>query len=175
MNVIFLDFDGVLIPQGTDHYSKKVYDRPIPSGFDQNCIGNLNILAETFDAKVVLLTNWRKLFGAKACALMLAAAGYSGGFVTPEDVGVGSKVKWWDLDAEDHSHNVLGCPFTLSSSKSNDLGFWLDGYSDYVTGFVVLEDFDLSDRFSRNHVRCELGEGLTDDKLEEAMAVLART
>lgn len=175
-NVIFLDFDGVLIPQEWEHYKSKQYDKPLPSGFDRGCIDRLNQLAHQFDAKVVLLTNWRKLFGPKACALMLAAAGYTGKFMTPEDVGEDTqgKIAWWNLDRDDNSHNTLGCPYKMSSDKCHDLHFWMDSYRDYVDRYVILEDFGLASDQTPYQVQCKLEEGFTEEKLKEAIEIFEK-
>ncbi len=51
MNILFLDFDGVLnIPLKPGR----------PLGFDQDCMQNVNNLCHRFDLKIVVISSWKR-------------------------------------------------------------------------------------------------------------------
>jgi hypothetical protein len=55
MNIIFLDFDGVL---QINRSRSKLY-RPGSPTFDRESVSNLNLLIELTDAKIVVTSSWR--------------------------------------------------------------------------------------------------------------------
>lgn len=75
MDVIFLDFDGVL---NTDSTTEKYEGY---TGIDPELVENLNAIISATGAKVVLSTSWRIAYGEKICTEVLVAAGFQGEIV----------------------------------------------------------------------------------------------
>lgn len=60
MNVIFLDLDGVLVPQSLWGKRKETGEKFDP--FSDERVARLNVITKKWDAKIVLSTDWR-LYG----------------------------------------------------------------------------------------------------------------
>jgi hypothetical protein len=55
MNIIFLDFDGVINPGSAFGL---IHNTP----FDQQCINNIKKLCDITESKILVMSNWRKVF-----------------------------------------------------------------------------------------------------------------
>lgn len=112
MKVIFLDFDGVLNPQGNEDVRRKLWhlDSSIKSKdeygylFDETCIRWLHYILLKTDAKIVISSSWRWI-GLESIRLMWVSRNY------PQNVYGITRLSTFDKRSEDidiyiNHHNV---------------------------------------------------------------------
>lgn len=72
MKVLFVDFDGVLVPfQGVDRKKRPALAAP-------ECVSNLNSIVEKTGAKVVVSSSWRLFPPLEALAKLMKGWGFTG-------------------------------------------------------------------------------------------------
>lgn len=151
-NIIFLDFDGVMIPRRA--YFMANQTKGIVTKFDPCAVGMLNSLCEKHDAKIVLVTSWRKtnIHGKDDLIAHIIEEG-----IDPK-----------------HVHTDHSCPTKFSSSKYHDMGFWLEDHPE-VEKAVVIDD-DLSPEYAGETLKKpvevrfvvpDFNEGLTYKNVQE--------
>lgn len=147
--IIFLDFDGPMIP-GRAHFLPLIHGH---RSFDPVAVTLVNRLAEKAKAKIVIHSNWRK--------------GYYKGDLPLRDWIISNGLK------EEHFHKDFFCPMRMSSERYQDIGMWLDDHPD-TKDFVILEDLPLFmgyERFIPNFVKIDYMEGLTWERYETALTI----
>ena len=149
MNIIFLDFDGVL---NSDRYIRT-------HGYfgillDPRCLTLLKDIADACHAKIVLTTSWRTHWSANA----------------EECNDMGKEIN--EIFSE-YGLSVYDKTPRLGYSREEEIQTWLTDNPD-VTNFVVLDDMFLEDDFLEGHfVRTSsLRGGLDEDDTKEAIAIL---
>lgn len=157
MNIIFLDFDGPMIPSRA--YFMPQQTRPIVSVFDPAAVGLINRLAEKAEAKIVIHSSWRKT--------VLIDDTLVGGSIKSHIIAQGIK--------EEYLHEDLCCPFKFTSNRWHDISFWLEDRPE-VTNYVIIEDepipYGLEELFKDKHISIDFDEGLTFAKYKEALIKL---
>jgi len=63
--VIFLDIDGVLITNWSEYQAKKTWFKNFVKPFNPISVEVLNFIIETFEAEIVLTSDWRHVFNEK--------------------------------------------------------------------------------------------------------------
>jgi hypothetical protein len=151
MRVIFLDFDGPMIP-GRCYFMKNARVEGIPQ-FDPVAVGLVNRLAEKSKAKIVIHSNWRK--------------GYYKGDVPLRDWIISQ-----GLDPK-HFHEDFFAPQKLSSDRFHDIQMWISDHPE-LKEFVILEDVMLSigyERWLPNFVHIDYMEGFTWERYIKALDI----
>lgn len=123
MKILFLDFDGVMIP--TRAYWIDGQTRPV-SKFDPCAVSLVNKLCEENDIKIVVVSSWRRT----------VFAPYT------DDL----KLHMISQGIKEHLiHEDSLCPFKFSSSKYHDVTLWLENHPEVVEYLIV--DDDLHDLY----------------------------
>ncbi len=159
MNIVFLDIDGVLIPNNYHDKENLNIDK-------EKLLFLKRIIVET-ESKVVLISNWRffkdedngTLF--KRLADILSNAGISIYDFTPI-------IKLKMIMKDD---NISFDPFTM---RSGEIYKWLNEHSE-VNNFVILDDENYSYDFfgyDKNLVLTDNTVGLTKEDLKKAIDLL---
>lgn len=149
MKVIFLDFDGVLNSQSFLAATPGGLDR-----LDPQAIARLERIVARSGAKVVISSTWRVKRSLDELRALLAGLGFSGEVIdrTPE-------LK----NGPGYSH-----PFI---ARGAEIQAWIDAQRAPLESFVVLDDAIL-DGMEQNHIQTDFFEGLSDEHVEEAVAIL---
>ena len=172
MNIIFLDFDGVIVtsrqllkpqPDPTTH----ALDVIIAAKADPNCVAALNRLCDETSAKIVVTSSWRRLAG----------------FVDPLDY-VREILRLWGVRAEvidvtpQLERDLIvttgdgnRAQLTVAEQRSHEIQAWLDGNPN-VTCFVILDDDDEMAHLRSRLVRTDLEDGLQMRHVEKAASLL---
>ncbi|MBQ8862419.1 MAG: hypothetical protein IJ021_06755 [Clostridia bacterium] len=149
MNVIFLDFDGVL---NSDRYI--LTHRAQGIALDPLCMTLLADIVNAGRAKIVLTTSWRSHWSAnpKRCD------------ITGEEIN--AKFAEYGLEIYDKTPHI-------GYVREEEILAWLDDNPE-VTNFVVLDDMFLEHRYLEGHfVRTSsLRGGLDEDDTKEAISIL---
>lgn len=151
MQVIFLDFDGVLNAETDD--SGDADELWSAAWLDSKMVGRLTQLVETTGARVVISSSWRQRRTQEELRAILAEHGYSSGIldVTPR-----------------HTRPAEGERLV----RANEITAWLAVHPE-VTSFVILDDDEEFGALAPNHVRTNSAVGLTDDDVMRARSILA--
>ncbi len=127
MRVVLLDFDGVLIPFGSLSDAQVGLVRSAPLAHvdlvagvvAKEALEAVKGLAQYGKAKIVVISSWRYSLPQSFIAAFLARIGLA-----------------------PYLHEDWCAPFKMSSSKGNDIGFWLDDHRK-VKQVIVIDDEDL--------------------------------
>jgi hypothetical protein len=172
MNVIFLDFDGVIVthrqlrkpqPDSAAH----ALDALIAAKADPNCVAALNRLCDETGAKIVVTSSWRRLAG----------------FVDPLEY-VREVLRLWGVRAEVIDVTPMlerelmvttddgnRAPLALPERRGHEIQAWLDG-NPGVARFVILDDEDDMDHLRPRLVRTDIEDGLQMRHVEKAVCLL---
>lgn len=142
MNIIFLDFDGVI---NTPIYSeeRKVIDYNCPSDQRVNnrtAVEYVNMLGKLWNAKIVVSSSWRDR-GINHVKEILKNSG---------------------LDIE-----VIGITPWLQQKRGLEIQTWLNKHPE-VTNFVILDDDDDMDHLSNRLIKCRSSYGFMEDEYQRA-------
>ncbi len=144
--VIFLDFDGPMIPVRA--YWLPTQTKPIVSIFDPVAASLVNKLIAEAQAKVVISSSWRHQ-GRDKVVEVLSKNG-----MDPTAL-----------------HEDWETPCKLSSQRIHDIKWWLDDHPE-VTHYVAIDDTDLDVEFIPNAVKADTYEGLSFRNYLEARLYL---
>ena len=149
-STLFLDFDGVLNNDRFLRYQKNHVQSAEHRLFDPTNIAALVRLVDALAIETVVVTStWRKERSLDELGAILAREG----FHRPA-VGLSATV-------------VLGKSF---EARGDEIAAWLD---DHAPGaYLVLDDFDLGNRFGNAFHKIEAATGLTNAKVDELIARL---
>ncbi|PPD51455.1 MAG: hypothetical protein CTY12_07830 [Methylotenera sp.] len=139
--VIFLDFDGPMIPNRAFFLPNQT---PIYSIFDPCAVGMLNRLIALSDAKLVISSTWSSK-GIDVCKEVLDKNGVEG-----------------DI------HPDWTTPKRLTSSRTMEIGWWLADHSN-VVDWVALDDERLDAGLLPKFVQCDTHEGFSYRNYLEAL------
>lgn len=143
--VIFLDIDGVLLP-GRAYYAA-YQTKPLVTIFDPCVVGMLNHIAEKKDYKFVLHSNWRR--------------------TEPRRIerGLGTLKEYFVEQGilPEYLHEDFMCPMKLSSTRWDDILFWLDAHPDVVDYWIIEDEKcpDLGRWADGRVIQTDFDEGLT--------------
>jgi hypothetical protein len=162
MRVIFLDIDGVLYTRKAGYLpaNRLLYesmaevnygprDVAIRLAFDPCAVALVNRLAETAEASLVLISDWRRVVGFEETYEKLV------------EQGVDSK----------HFHAAWDAAFFRDSSKAADVLAWVERHK--PSRYLVLDDDDLGGDLPQ--VRTTWEEGLTISLYRHAHEILGTT
>lgn len=168
--LLFLDFDGVLnhgpffqwrAGERAAGRLLKGPDQP-PQEFDRPCVARLNRLCAVSGAGVVVSSSWRLGSTVRRLQGHLDAHGFTG---TVLDV------------TPDRHMAVEGSALVTGEQRGDEIRAWLDALpvGRGPRAFVVIDDDGDMDAVREHFVKTDFhGGGLTDEKVDEALAVLAR-
>jgi hypothetical protein len=151
MKVVFLDFDGVLNSYGFLKQQPHRMDR-----LDPEAVARLNRLLTRSGAKVVISSSWRVHHSLEELRKRLGEVGFAG-----EVIGQTPDISWEEY----------GDPFR---GRAVEIQSWLDGQSEPLESFVVLDDLYLEE-LAQFLVKTEFEAGLGDEHVEAALAILGQT
>lgn len=150
--VVFLDFDGVIVTRRSLIAWEKVMRESgehLDDGhmLDSECVRHLDALCEASGAEIVISSSWRRIHELPKLASWLRRAG---------------------VRAE-----VIGRTQMTNHDRGHEIALWLMVHQPDGCPYVVLDDdtdagFGHGDRF----VRCDLKDGLTDERAAMALSVL---
>lgn len=161
MRVVFLDIDGVL---NSARFYRESFDRSADLGFRENHmdaskVALLNDLLERSGAVCVLSSTWRlgPPIGLQITLDSLRARGFTGEIVdcTP-----------------DCARQVPTGGIYVGHERGHEIQEWLDAHPD-VLSFVILDDSDDMAHLLPRLVRTSWAEGLEQEHVERAIALLA--
>jgi hypothetical protein len=153
MNLVFLDFDGVLTPfKRNDEYERVCHDIVGELGclkFEPTAVCELNLICDTGKASIVISSSWRyyipKLETMRA---MLRAQGVSGSVIGMCD-------SWGNMH----------------QSRGEEIESFMEPLD--VDGFVILDDTDFGwDRIRDHWVETDPYKCITRENAESALAIL---
>lgn len=175
MKVIFLDIDGVLSPLSNSDKKKDNNLFPYDIEFSTEAVKNLKTLLEKSQAHIVLSTRWVNRLGVNTTITVLASHGIRGPFVIPESLGI-KEVMYAQDWINDKNYKMSGTtvpPKKISSTKIEEIGFWLNENINKIESYVVLDD-DFMHHHSDRQVRTKPDIGLTESDVQSALHVLER-
>jgi hypothetical protein len=142
-NVVFLDFDGVLVNRQSLMQASGIHAKAAPE-----CVAVLNQITEAANAVIVVSSTWRSLFSFNDLCKTLHGWGVTADCigVTPEIGHRGQEILEWLTD---------------NSNRS------------LVKDFVILDDDDDMDPYMHKLVRTEFESGLRPEHLPPALARLS--
>lgn len=120
--IIFLDFDGPMIPVRAMYLPENL--KMMPAKFDPCAVGMLNFLIDKSGAKLVISSTWASR-GADFIATVLQLNG-----VRPVLHHVDSNS--WRTPRK-----------RMSSSRAEEIKWWLSDYKGTYSHWVAIDDFDL--------------------------------
>lgn len=173
MNVLFLDFDGVLnstrsltkaekteptwverdfaLELGNQYYVGYPEDLLVLDlrGIDPTCVGYLNQIIEASDAAVVVSSSWRFSHSVVGMQKLLEYHGFKGQLIdiTPVNIKGRHKLRGYEIQA------------------------WLDLHPE-VDNMVILDDDTDMAHLSSHLVRTDLSIGLTEENARQAISVI---
>jgi hypothetical protein len=180
MNIIFLDFDGVINCDGwleqassTPPYTpeeellivkmKEAGEHPADYAVGSarsicpDMVAHVNSIIEASGAKVVISSAWRKLFTIECLRLLLEHNGFKGEIigVTPAK----RQTNFWDVEI-----------------RAVEIKAWLESSeAEQVTGFVILDDDPspgYEEYYSNNTVTTSFWFGMTEEHTQKAIDIL---
>lgn len=146
--VIFLDFDGVLVPDnGTWGWRKDYYGRE----FHPRCVNCLKEIIEATDAKIVITSSWR---------------GY---------LSLWQLIRMWN--ARNMPGEIIGATEQISIYRGVEIDEWISKHK-FSGRYVILDDMTYRQFESHQHhniVTIYGGRGLTNADAELAIKILLST
>ena len=159
--VIFLDFDGVLLPDPLalkqtqengltkDNYLEQVE-------FDPECVANLNKIIAVTHAEIVLSTSWAMGNSISKLGNCLLRNG-----IDPSNI----------FGYDDPNHGGWRTPRKMSSLRSDEIGWWISEHPE-ITEWVAIDDDPSILHLKTNYVRTNPAIGLNADAGSKAIAIL---
>lgn len=143
MNLIFLDFDGVLNSERSN-LAYQTHERKIgwePEGLDEIAVRLMRRLAEEADAKVVISSSWRHHFPDEQLQKFLIAKGWT----SCEIIGHTPTFRYRDVYGTSPGFRGAEVASFLNDfiSKKNELGTWviIDDSVDFYYGETQIGGF----------------------------------
>lgn len=152
-NIVFLDFDGPMIPQRA--YFMEGQTRPYVMKFDPCAVSLVNRLCEKTDAQIVVHSSWRRAHTHIAAVPDLRTHMREQGLL------------------EVYFHDDLFCPIheTGTSSRWNDITQWMNK-NEIPTQYVIIEDEICPNSYKelKEHmISVDFNEGFTWERYETAL------
>ena len=150
MKIIFLDFDGPIIPLQS-HTTR----RPLERKAWPDAVAALNRITDTTGAKIVVSSNWRM---DKILDMRKLLTGWG---VTGEVIGM-TPVRFQQVDK-----------VWTSAPRGREIGAYLKGRKD-VESFVILDDDNDMERYEPYLIQTPFETGLTEKDADLAIDMLTR-
>ena len=158
--IIFLDFDGVLLP---DNVAVEQANQGLTVGnylqtvkFDADCVNNLNALLLASGAEIVLSTSWARGHSISDLGNCLMRNGIDPGRL---------------FEYDDPGERAYMTPRNMSSGRSSEIGWWLDAHPE-IDKWVAIDD-DPSVLHLKDHaVRTNPTVGFDKSALSRAVNIL---
>jgi len=170
MKVVFLDIDGVLVPQHAKKYTNGSQERDqFGLLFNGYCVDNLEWLCRESDAKVVISSTWRldrmpDWTPEKGLRQMQQLFRHR--CVDVDIIGVTPDV------ARLIDNGPLAGLLWEAAERGHEIQDWLNAHSE-VTHYVILDDHsDMLSTQAPHFVLCKASNGFTWENCKEAMTVL---
>src|SRR5580704_10022191 len=116
-NIIFVDFDGVLVTE--ESYYKRRHHRNAPNpekhAADPDAIRNLNSVVAASNARIVVSSAWRMTRDKDELLVLLRQWGGEGDFIGPT-------------------------PVMLSNTRGQEIAAWVKRHAESIREFVILDD-----------------------------------
>ena len=162
--VIFLDFDGVLLPDGVavkqaheNGLTKNNYLEQVE--FDPECVANLNKIIAATHAEIVLSTSWAMGNPIAKLSNCLLRNG-----IDPSNI----------FEYDSPSQGGWITPRKMSSQRSNEIGWWIDEHPE-ITEWVAIDDDPSILHLKTNYVRTNPAIGLNAEAETTAITILNKT
>jgi hypothetical protein len=159
--ILFLDFDGVLLPDSLAH--KQVEKNGLnPDNyleiveFDQHCVANLNKIIAATHAEIVLSTSWAMGNSISKLSNCLLRNG-----IDPSNI----------FEYDDPIHGSWLTPRKMSSLRSNEIGWWIGNHPE-ITNWVAIDDDPSILHLKTNYVRTNPAVGLNAEAASKAITIL---
>lgn len=152
MNVIFLDFDGVLVNRASWSVRSGGH-----ATADPICVGALNRIVKATGAEIVVSSTWRLGTPLYEIRGILSSWGVKGNVIgiTPRIIEKNGRI-------------------VISRPRGDEIKEWLEvcGARFGVERFVILDDESDMGELTDRLVKCEFETGLTEDGAERAIELL---
>lgn len=150
MKIVFLDFDGVLNSMADFAFktTSQVFDAPY--------IARLNAIVLRSGAKVVISSSWRVNHSEDELRELLRTSGFEGELIGCTPV-LGYEQAQGLCD--------------IGEIRSAEIQAWMAAHPVPIASFVALDDLELSP-LAAYQVLTDMNEGLRDDHIEVALAIL---
>jgi hypothetical protein len=152
MKIIFLDFDGPLIPMQSHIQRRALSEKAWPP-----CVAALNRITDGTGAKIVVSSTWR-FAGPEAVAQHLKNWG-----VTGEVVGI---TPYQREEQRDGETKVLA-----AAPRGREIAAWLSEHPN-VESFVIIDDDDDMEELSNHLIQTPFEVGLTEVDADKVIGVL---
>ena len=159
--VVFLDFDGVLLPDPLaqaqtesgltfNNYLEKVQ-------FDTSCVDNLLKLVHDVEAEIVLSTSWALGHSLSELGNCLRRNGIDPGLI-------------WSYD--DPSSLDWMTPRRLTSNRAQEIQWWMYNHAD-VSDWCAIDDLSVIGQLAPHAVITDPTLGFDDASLQKALAIMS--
>lgn len=160
MAIVFLDFDGVLLPDSSaleqsqqgltvNNYLDQVV-------FGAECVINLNHILEQTHAEIVLSTSWALGHPLSELATCLDRNNIDSSRI---------------FEYEDPSLYNYMTPRKFSSNRAQEIAWWLEDHTD-ISNWVALDDMQVIRRLGPRSIITDPTIGLTKTDAAKAIAIL---
>src|ERR1700722_9897618 len=148
-NVIFLDFDGVLVTEKSYYQgSRRGYVlNPERHAVDTTAVRNLNSIVAATNAQIVISSAWRMCRDKDELLVLL---------------------RQWSIQGE-----FIGTtPIMLSGSRGQEIAVWIKRNQKSIQNYVILDDDPRTAPVKHRHVQTREKVGLTAADAAKAIAML---
>ena len=153
MKIVFLDFDGPIIPLMSHENKRGLMEKAWPP-----CIDALNRITEATGAKIVISSTWRLGQNSQAAELLKSWG------ATAEIIGCTPDLSW-KTGEEPGGIWVTTC-------RGKEIAAWISG-NEPVESFVILDDDDDMDSLLSALIQTPFETGLTDEHANRAISILS--
>lgn len=158
--IVFLDFDGVLLPTGDeqaqiqtgltrDNYLEQVV-------FNRQCVVNLNALLSQTGAEIVLSTSWAwgHTFSELSECLMR------------NKIDASSIFEWDEPDTKAYM-----TPRQYKSNRENEIGWWIDQHT-HLDTWIAIDNIESIQALGERAIVVDPTVGFNAEALDKAIRVL---
>jgi hypothetical protein len=141
MNIIFLDIDGVLV--SSNHLLSNGRNR---EDFDPQCVKYLNELLQKTEAKIVISSNWRRIYSLNELHYIFKKNGI--------------------LD------RIIGVTpfFNLTTMRGDEIKAYLSNTKEKIHHFVIFDDEENMLELDNHYIQTNFQTGIQKEDIEKALS-----
>ena len=156
MKIVFLDFDGPIIPIMSHEHQRPLMEKAWPS-----CVAALNRITETTGAKIVISSSWRwgKDYEGNDCTGLLRAWGVRGEVIGQTPI---LETAW-----------KPGSNLWIAVPRGEEIRAWLKSRDDVERYVILDDDADMCD-LAHRLIQTPFETGITEAHADRAIAMLTK-